>query len=428
MMAAAAVVVVAAAAAYALTRGAPARDALAAAAAAATGSAASVAGGPPISVTTVAVQKRDVDVMLDATGTVTALNSVDIRPQVASTITKVHIKEGQFVTAGQQLFTLDARNDEVNVTKAKAQLAKDLASLADAQRQLARSRDLMAQNFISQGAVDTNQTLVESQQAVVASDRAAIEAAQVGLSYNRIVAPAAGRAGAINVYAGSLVQPSGAPLVTITQLDPIAVAFSLPQRNLASVLATLRSGGGSVTALLPEASSMTTGRLLFVDNAVDAGSGTVRVKAEFANKDERLWPGAFVAVRLAVQTLKGASVVPQAAVIQGPRGKIVYVVDAASKATPRAVEVVYASGEDAAVTGVRPGERIVVEGRQNLRPGATVVERAPAESGSRGRRGVGASAPASAAAQGAPPAASDALATRPRSGAGPRTGSGAPAV
>jgi hypothetical protein len=148
----------------------------------------------------------------------------------------------------------------------------------------------------------------------------------------------------------------------------------------------------------------------------------------FANKDERLWPGAFVAVRLAVQTLKGASVVPQAAVIQSPRGKIVYVVDAASKATPRPVEVVYAAGEDAAVTGVRPGERIVVEGRQNLRPGATVVERAPTEPGSRGRRGAGASAPASAAAQGAPPAASDALATRPRSGAGPRTGSGAPAV
>ncbi len=424
----AAVVVVAAAAGYALTRGKPAGDALAAAGAGSAGSAASGAGGPPISVSIVMVQKRDVDVMLDATGTVTALNSVDVRPQVASTITKVHIKEGQFVTAGQLLFTLDARNDEVNVTKARAQLAKDLAALADAQRQLARSRDLMAQNFISQGAVDTNQTLVDSQQAVIASDRAAIEAAQVGLSYSRITALTAGRAGAINVYAGSLVQPNGAPLVTITQLDPISVAFSLPQRNLASVLATLRSGGGSVTAVLPEASGVTTGRLLFVDNAVDAGSGTVRVKAEFANKDERLWPGAFVAVRLAVQTLKDASVVPQAAVIQSPRGQIVYVIDAASKASPRPVEVVYASGEDAAVTGVRPGERVVVEGRQNLRPGAIVVERAPAEPGSRGRRGATASAPASAAAQGAPPAASDALATRPRGGTGPRTGSGAPAV
>ena len=399
-MAIAAVVVVAAG--YALMRGKPSGDALAVTGAASAGSAASGAGGPPVSVTTVAVQKRDVDVMLDATGTVTALNSVDLRPQVASTITKVHIREGQFVTAGQLLFTLDARSDEVNVTKAKAQLAKDLASLADAQRQLARSRDLMAQNFISQGAVDTNQTLVESQQAVVASDRAVIEAAQVGLSYSRINAPAAGRAGAINVYAGSLVQPSGAPLVTITQLDPISVAFSLPQRNLAPVLEALRVGGGSVTAVLPEASGVTTGRLLFVDNVVDAGSGTVRVKAGFANKDERLWPGAFVAVRLAVQTLKGVSVVPQAAVIQSPRGKIVYVVDAASKASPRPVEVVYGAGEDAAVTGVKPGERVVVEGRQNLRPGAMVVERAALESGSRGRRGAAASTSASAAAQGGP--------------------------
>ncbi len=309
-------ILAAAAAGYVLTRGgSTAEPALASAAPAAAGSAASGSSGPPVSVTLVTVQKRDVDVMLDATGTVTALNSVDIRPQVASTITKVHIKEGQFVTAGQLMFTLDARNDEVNVTKAKAQLAKDQAALADAQRQLARSKDLFAQNFISQGAVDTNQTLVESQQAVIASDRAAIEAAQVGLSYSRITAPAAGRAGAINVFAGSFVQPSGASLVTITQLDPIAVSFSLPQRNLGQALQTLRDGGGKVTASFPEAGGTSTGKLLFVDNAVDAGSGTVRVKAEFANKDERLWPGAFVTIRLAVQSLKGASVIPQAAIV-----------------------------------------------------------------------------------------------------------------
>ncbi|MEO8526602.1 MAG: efflux RND transporter periplasmic adaptor subunit [Caldimonas sp.] len=432
LVAIAAVVVAAAAAAgYALTRDKKGADSLLTAVPAAAGSAAPAASGAPISVTTIVVQKRDVEVMLDATGTVTALNSVDIRPQIASTITKVNIKEGQFVTAGQVLFTLDARNDEVNVTKAKAQLAKDMASLADAQRQLARSRDLMAQNFISQGAVDTNQMLVDTQQAVIASDRAAIESAQVGLSYNRITAPAAGRAGAINVYAGSLVQPSGAALVTITQLDPISVAFSLPQRNLASVLASLRGGGGSVTAVLPEASGAITGRLLFVDNAVDSGSGTVRVKAGFANKDERLWPGAFVAVRLAVQTLKDASVVPQAAVIQSPRGKIVYVVDASSKVSPRPIVVVYASGEDAAVTGVRPGERIVVEGRQNLRPGAMVVERAPTDAVPRVRRGAAAaSGAASAAVQGAPAAASDALATRPRigNGSGARAVAGTPAA
>ena len=381
--------------AYAWLRPQPAGDA-SVAAAGAPASSASASGGPPVSVTTVVVQKKDVDVMLEATGTVTALNSVDIRPQVASTITKVQIKEGHFVSAGQALFVLDARNDEVNVAKARAQLAKDQAALADAERQLARSKDLFAQNFISQGAVDTNQTLVDSARAVVAADRAAIESAQVGLSYSRIVAPAAGRAGAINVFPGSTVQPSGNALVTITQLDPIAVAFSLPQRNLGDALATLRAGGGKVTAVLPENAGTVTGKLKFVDNAVDAASGTVRVKAEFANKDERLWPGAFVTIRLAVQTLVGASVIPQAAIIQSPRGKIVYVVDASSKATARPVEITYANGEEVAVTGVKPGERIVLDGRQNLRPGATVIDR-PAGDAGRGRRGGAASGAANGA-------------------------------
>jgi RND family efflux transporter MFP subunit len=361
------------------------------------------------------VQKRDVDVMLEATGTVTALNSVDIRPQMASIITKVQIKEGQYVNAGQPLFALDARTAEVNVTKARAQLAKDQAALADAERQLARSKDLFAQNFISQGAVDTNQTLVESARAVVAADKAAIESAQVGLSYSRIVAPAAGRAGAINVFAGSTVQPGGAALVTITQLDPIAVSFSLPQRNLGDALATLRSGGGKVSAILPDSAKVVIGKLNFVDNTVDAASGTVRVKAEFANHEERLWPGAFVTVRLAVQTLKGASVIPQAAVIQSPRGKIVYVVDNDAKASARPVELVYASGEEAVVSGVKPGERIVLDGRQNLRPGATVIERAATEGGGRVRRGGAASGAADAAS--ASPAGASAAPTGARSAA-----------
>ena len=364
--------------------------------AAAASGGASGAGGAPVSVSVVRAQQREVDVVLEATGTVMALNSVDVRPQISSTITKVHIREGQFVKQGQLLFTLDARNDEVNVTKAKAQLAKDMASLADAQRQLARSKELFAQNFISQGAVDTNQTLVEAQQAVVAADRAAIEAAQVGLSYTRIVAPSAGRGGAINVFAGSSVQPAGAALVTITQLDPISVGFNLPQRNLGDALQTLRSGGGKVAAVLPEGRGTLTGRLRFVDNAVDASSGTVRVKAEFANADEQLWPGAFVNVRLAVQTLKDAVVLPQAAIITGPRGRIVYVVDAANKAAPRPIEIVYPFGQDAVVSGVRAGERVVVDGRQNLRPGATVVERIATEGG-RARRGAPAASAASAA-------------------------------
>ena len=344
------------------------------------GSGPSASGGGPVSVTTVRALKKNVDVVLETTGTVAALNTVDVRSQVSSIITKVNIREGQFVKAGELLFTLDARNDEVNLAKAKAQLAKDEAALADAQRQLTRSKDLMAQSFISQAAVDTNQTLVDSQKSVVAASRAAIDAAQVALSYNRIVAPAAGRAGAINVYPGTTVQPGGAVLVTITQLDPIAVAFNLPQRNLNDALQTLRSGGGKVNAVLPEQmgkkGSTIVGKLQFVDNVVDPNSGTVRVKAQFDNADSTLWPGAFVNVQLAVRTLADAVVVPQAAVIQGPRGTVVYVVDAQNKAQARPIEVIYAAGLDAVVNGVQPGEKVVVDGRQNLRSGVPVAERA----------------------------------------------------
>ncbi len=340
--------------------------------------------GATVSVTSVRAQRRDVDVMLEATGTVTALNSVDIRSQVNSVITRVEIREGQFVKAGQQIFTLDARNEEVNLAKARAQLASNLATLADAQRQLARSNELLAQGFISQGAVDTNRTLVDSQQSGVAASRTAIDAAQVALSYSRIKAPAAGRAGAINVFAGTTVQPGGAALVTITQLDPISVAFNVPQRNLADALRILRAGGGRVIAVLAENRGSAIGKLQFVDSVVDSNSGTVRVKAEFGNRNETLWPGAFVTVQLAVRTLSDATVLPQAAVIQGPRGSIVYVIDAQGKAQSRPVEVVYGSGLDAVVSGVQPGERIVLDGRQNLRAGVAVAERAASGAGANG--------------------------------------------
>ncbi|HJV94490.1 MAG TPA: efflux RND transporter periplasmic adaptor subunit, partial [Albitalea sp.] len=215
-----------------------------------------------------------------------------------------------------------------------------------------------------------------AQLAVVESDRAAIKAAQVGLSYTRIVAPGSGRAGTVSVFPGTLVQPTSSALVTITQLDPIAVAFNLPQRNLTEALQSLRAGGGRVTAVLPEGRGKLVGKLAFVDNAVDANSGTVKVKAVFDNKDEGLWPGAFVGVRVAVQTLKNAIVVPQAAIVQGARGRVVFVVEPDNRAASRPVELVNASGTEAVVTGLRAGERVVLDGRQNLRPGTPVVERA----------------------------------------------------
>ena len=354
------------------------------------------ASSPPVSVSTVRVQKRDVPVQLDATGTVAAINSVDVRPQVGGVITKVHIREGQFVQAGQLLFTLDARTAQASLSQAQAELQKDQAAQADAQRQLARSRELLAQGFVAQGAVDTSQAQVDAQAAAVSAARATIDAARVSLGYSRITAPTGGRAGAIVPVAGSTVQAGTTTLVTLTQLDPIAVGFNLPQRNLADALELLRSGGGTVTARLPERGKPLTGRLQFVDNLVDASSGTVKVKAVFDNKDQALWPGAFVDVRLNVQTLKDVLVVPQAAVIPSERGKTVYVVEAGNKAQPRRVEVVHAAGLEAVVTGLQPGDRVVVEGRQNLRPGSVVVERSVAAP----RQGGAASAPGASASAG----------------------------
>jgi len=379
----------------------------AAASGAAAGAAASAAStAAPVTVTTMPAQRRDLPVLLSATGSVAPLSSVEVRAQVTSVVTRVHIKEGQFVRAGEPLFTLDSRTDEANVAKARAQLARDEVALADAQRQLARSRELLAQNFVSQGAVDSAQALVDSQAALASADRAAVEAARVGLSFARITAPSAGRAGAINVFPGSSVQANQTILVTITQLDPITVAFSLPQRHLGDALAALQGGGATVSATLPENGGSLSGRLQFVDNAIDASSGTVKAKAVFDNRERKLWPGAFLDVAMTVRTLKDAVVVPQAAIIQSARGTIVYVVED-DKAVLRPVQIVQTQGDEAAVTGVRPGDRVVLDGRQNLRAGTPVVERAreaagrPAGAASGAGRGR-ADAPSGAGSGGAP--------------------------
>jgi RND family efflux transporter MFP subunit len=340
---------------------------------------AQAAPAAPVTVTTVQAQSRDLPVLLKATGTVTPLASVDVRAQMTSVVSKVHVREGQFVKAGELLFTLDSRTDEANVAKARAQLARDNAALADAQRQLARAQQLFAQNFISQGALDTNRALVEAQTAAVAADQAAMDATRVALSYARVIAPHSGRAGAINVFAGSAVQANVTSLVTVTQLDPIAVSFNLPQRNLSDALLALKDGGAPVSARLTDGAAGAgafSGRLKFVDNAVDAASGSVKVKAVFDNRDGKLWPGAFVEVSQTVSTLKDVVVVPQAAIIQAARGTIVYLKED-GKAVQKPVQVVYAQGLDAAVTGVKAGDWVVLDGKQNLRPGTPLLERAP---------------------------------------------------
>jgi RND family efflux transporter MFP subunit len=331
-------------------------------------------GGAPVTITSVVAVARDMPVVLKATGTVVPINSVDVRSQVTSMVSKVHIHEGQFVKAGELLFTLDARADEANAAKARAQLAKDQAAMADAQRQLARTKLLQGQSFVSQGAVDTAQSLVEGLQATLAADRAAIDAVKVALSNALIVAPLAGRVGQVPVAVGNAVQANVTSLVTVTQLDPIAVAFNLPQRNLSDSLAALGQGGAPVSATLADGAGTFTGRLRFVDSLVDASSGTVKAKAEFNNKDSKLWPGAFVEVAQTVRVLQGAVLVPQAAIIQSAKGAVVFVVEE-GKASVRPVQTLYAQDGQAAVSGVQAGEAVIVDGRQNVRPGSPVVER-----------------------------------------------------
>ncbi len=336
--------------------------------------------GGPVSVTTAVANKRDFDVNIESIGTVTPIASVDVKPQTNSVVTRVHIKEGQFVKSGELLFTLDPRSDEAIVAKVRGQLVKDEALLADAQRQLARSRDLKAKGFISQGALDSIQSQVEAQLANLVADRAALDAAQLALSYCSVRASGAGRAGAVNVFPGTVVQANVTALVTITQLDPINISFNLPQRNLDAVLEGLKSGGVPVSARLPESKNQLKGRLQFVDNAVDAATGTIKVKARFDNRESRLWPGLFVRTSFLSHTLNDVVVIPTTAIIQSTKGAVVYVAEK-GKAGLRPVKVLASQGEESAVTGITPGDKVVLEGRQNLRPETPLVDRTSGASG-----------------------------------------------
>lgn len=330
--------------------------------------------GSAVPVVTARVEKRDVPVRLRANGTVTAVQSVDVRAQVTSIVRAVHIREGQAVRAGQLLFSLDARAEEAALRKAQAQVAKDTADLAVAARNLERQRELFAQKFVSQSALDAAQNQVDSLEGQLAVDRAALESARVAQAYMEIRASFPGRTGTIGVRPGSLVQPNGNVLVTVTQIDPITVAFTLPEKELAGLQAALRAGEVPVRARVEGAPDPFTGKLIFVDNAVDSTTATIRVKAAFANADARLWPGMFVNVSLAPRTLAGAAVVPAQAVQTGPDSQFVYVVGEDRKVALQPVTLVYVETGFAVVNGVAPGARVVVEGAQNLRPGSVVTE------------------------------------------------------
>ena len=347
------------------------------------------AKGPAVTtVATAVVQQGDVPLEVNANGNVAAMRTVEVRPQVSSTVRTVHIKEGQSVKPGDLLFSLDTRMDEANLDKARAQLMRDQADLADARRTLTRSQELLQRNFISRSAVDTAQAKVDGFEATIRADRAAIEASRVAISYGTIRATIGGRTGVINVFPGSLVTPTTAtPMVTVAQIAPITVMFTLPERQLAALREALRTGPVSVTAL-PNDGSKTpvTGKITFVDNTVDPQYGSIRVKATFDNDENRLWPGTYANVNATVQVLKNALSVPPQAIVTGPEGRFVYTVQPDSKVARVSVQVIATTAAAAVVEGVQPGARVVTEGAQNLRPGSQVREAAAR----------GASAPAAA--------------------------------
>jgi RND family efflux transporter MFP subunit len=330
------------------------------------------AGGVP-GVRLAPALRRDVPVELEANGTVVPLNTVEIRPHVSRLLTRVHVKEGQFVAADALLFSLDDRSERAALDRAQAQLLRDQATLADLERQFKRSQDLSAQHFISVSAADSLQTQVESQRALLQADQAALRSAQVDLSYTTIRAPSAGRVGAVNVFAGSLVQ-ANTPLASVTQIHPIAVSFTIPESGLAALLAGQKAGAVAVSASLGDGASARTlqGRLSFIDSSVDAVAGTIRVKAQFDNADTRLWPGQYVHACVTLATMRNAVVVPLAAILTRPEGAVVYAVGADQLAQPRKVRVLHAFGNQAAVSGLAGGEQIIIEGKQNLKPGAKV--------------------------------------------------------
>ena len=330
----------------------------------------------PIAVTTIRAEARDVPLKLKANGTVTALQSVDLRSQVTSTVKEVHIREGQDVRKGDLLFSLDARADEANIRKAQAQVEKDRSDLATAMRNLERQRELFRTKFISQAALDQAQNAVDTLNGQIAVDQAALESARVARGYTEIRAPFTGRTGSIGVRAGSLVQPgaTATALVTVTQIDPIQVSFTLPEKELPGLQQAIAKGSVAVAAVAQSGAEEHKGRVTFVDNAVETATGTIRVKAEFPNPKAALWPGMYATVELSPRTLANATVVPAQAVQTGPDARFVYTVGEDRKVAQKSVTLAYVEAGSAVVEGLSAGARVVVEGAQNLRPGSSVTE------------------------------------------------------
>jgi len=335
--------------------------------------------GAPMSIVPATVAMGDIDITLDALGTVTSLSSVTVRTQITGQLINIDFREGQDVKKGDPLVEIDSRPYEIARQQAQGQLTRDQALLDDAKLDLARYKTLASQNAIPKQQYDTQDALVHQYEGTVVSDQAQIDSAQLNITYCHIVAPAAGRVGLRQVDQGNYVTPGDTNgIVLITQMQPITVIFTMPEDNLPAVLGRIHAGA-TLSASAYDRSATTllgTGTLMTLDNQIDTTTGTVKLRAQFANESENLYPNQFVNIKLLVDTLHDAVVMPTSAVQRGSPGTYVYLVNADNTVSMRMINLGPANGERQSVrSGLALGDRVVVDGADKLRDGAKIIVR-----------------------------------------------------
>ncbi|MEP7305553.1 MAG: efflux RND transporter periplasmic adaptor subunit [Acidobacteriota bacterium] len=331
--------------------------------------------GGPVPVTVATVERKAMPIEIRVIGTAEAYSTVAVHAQITGQLTDVKFKEGDDVTEGQPLFALDRRPLETALLQAQANLDRDIAQAANAEAQAKRYQDLAERGIATREQVDTSRTGATASSATVEADRAAVENAKVQLQYATIAAPLSGRTGALMVHEGNLVRANDAlPLVVINQVSPAYVSFAIPQSQLPELKRYMAQGSLRVQAAPPnETGPQASGRITFVDNAVDQTTGTIRVKGTFPNEDRRLWPGQFVNVTVTLTTDAAAIVVPSAAIQAGQQGSYAFVVKPDKTVEMRPVEVARTSLEEVVVQrGLQAGESVVTDGQLRLVPGSRI--------------------------------------------------------
>jgi len=342
---------------------------------------------PPVPVRVAVARQQAMPVELEAFGTVEAVSSVEVRPQVGGELTRVAFEEGEEVHKGQLLFTIDQRPFEADLDQAQAQLAKDKALAAKANQDVTRYAGLVEKDYVTQEQYDQIKSQAEAQQAGIKADQAAVENARLRLEWSEVRSPINGRTGAKLVHAGNVVKANpDQPVVVINQIEPIDVRFALPQSYLDEIRSRAQAGTLPVEVGSDDDPSLhETGKLSFIDNTVDPATGTIQLKGRFSNADHRLWPGQFVRVSLRLTTQEDAIVVPSAAIQSGQKGNYLFVMGADSKVESRSVTVDRTVGNLSVVKdGVKAGETVVTDGQLRLVPGAVAkpISEASGENGS----------------------------------------------